>query len=387
MLPIEHAIRLIIESIFCYFVYNHKNKSVIFQKYSVKKLAIFSFAYVTSPLLYMHFFMNYYVTCRLVSVIVIFAYFWIENLIENKKVIKSDLKHWSYILTFSVFISLMAEFSHFMGYIINRSCWQWLNMYNSRYASFTSSLLYYTIMLTLHSGFMFLTYKFRFIKMRDIKNLSVHKQIPLLFGLCLSTIIYIKYCYYQIGNNIYQNVFIWLLMFLLPTYLGFYLMLSKLTGLINVKKNCKADENIFIWIFNPSMTETFHINIYDSESFTPTFESNKLAFKRKLAKLGVDSSCKGFSSLVFCLILTKLFIGFKGWNFERDIFGQASIVIDIPFSEIRKDIENIIRKTWLLEEPEKLIDGYYRPCCNRDLYDNSQLPTVEEFLVCMAKSA
>lgn len=380
-----HTLRLIVESIFCYFVYNCKNKNETFQKCSVKKIAIFSSVHVTMLSLYRHLFTDY-ITYRLVSVLIIFAYFWIENRIENKRIESNNARNWSYILTFAVFITLMTEYSYSMSHIIVRFSWKLLDMYDVSITNLLLDKLYRFTILSMHICFIFLIYKFRFIKMRDIKNLSVYKQIPVLFGLCLSTIVYIKYSYIQLDNDPYRDIFLWIFMFLLPTYLGFYWMLSKLSQLINVKKNYSADENIFIWIFNPSMIETFHLNIYDSELFTPTYEFNKLNFKRKLARLGIDNSCKGFSSLVFCLILTKLFMGLKCWSFERDVFGQASIVIDIPFPEVRKDIENIIKKTWLLEEPKKLIDGYYRPCCNRDLYDDSQPPTVEEFLVCMVKS-
>ena len=105
-----------------------------------------------------------------------------------------------------------------------------------------------------------------------------------------------------------------------------------------------------------------------------------------MKKLGINNEYKGYSELVFCLILTKLYLGLKGWSFEKDIFWQASLVTDVPLSKLRKNIDNIISQVWTTNEAETLIDGYYLPYHNSHTYDQKRHPNAEDFLMSIAKS-
>ena len=336
-------------------------------------MAIFCYVHVALLSLYRYFFTDV-VTYRLVSVLIIFAYFWIENWIENKKFIRSNIKSWSYILTFSIFISLLTECSFFTGYIINRYSWKLSGMYAS--TKTTNLELYRFVALALHLCLMFLIYKFRFIKTKDIRNLSVHKQIPILFGMCLSTVIYIKYNYQLIDNDTYRNILIGVLLFILPTYLGFYWNSCKLTRLKNIDQNYILDGIIETMVRIP-----IYFAVINIKPFTYMYEKDKITFRKKLEKLGINHGYKGYSQLVLSLIIVNHFEG-DDLNFEAHIFRRVSRFTGIEPETIYDNINNIIKKTWFQETPEVLKYGYEHV---DDIEDNP--PTVKDFLIHMAKKS
>lgn len=325
---------------------------------------------------------------RLATVVAMFLYFW--NKEQKCGGGKYGVLGWKCILTVAVFLVLALEFAFSLCHtLLHMSC-VWLGVYNAVKGDWFLYGLYRSLFVVLHLCALFLISKLRFFKISDMKIMASRKWVLVSFSFCLLSIVYIRYNYVVFRDMSslapYCDIFLWILAFMMPAYVGFYMAMSELTKLLSVKANCAADDNIFVWIFNPSMIETIHLNIYDSELFMPSFEANRLAFKKKLERLGIDNGYKGYSELVFCLILTKLFIGMKGWSFERDIFGQASVVIDVPFPEVKKNIEDVIARTWLIDDAETLIDGYYLPCCGMDMYDQQQRPSAEEFLMQMAKS-
>ena len=332
---------------------------------------MFCSVHVALLTLYRHLFADF-VIFRLVSVLVIFAYFWTENWIDNKKSKKSNIKGWSYILTFSIFISLITECSYFTGYTINRFFWQLSGMYAS--TKTTNLELYRLIYLALHLFFMFFTYKFRFIKTRDIRNLSVHKQIPILFGMCLSTVIYIKYNYQLIDNEAYRNILIGVLLFILPTYLGFYWNSCKLTRLKNIDQNYILDG-----VIETMMRIPVYCAIINIQPLTYIYEKDRIIFKKKLEKLGIDHGYKGYSQLILCLIIITHFES-DDLNFEVNVFRNVSRFTGTEPETIYENIKNIIKKTWFQETPEVLKYGY-------EYVDNikDNPPTVKDFLIHMAK--
>lgn len=334
-------------------------------------MAIFCSIHVTLLSLYMHLFTDF-VIYRLVSVPAIFAYFWIENYIDNKKVKKRSIKNQSYILIFSIFISLITEFSHFIGYITNRYTWKLSGMYDS--TKTTNLELYHLTALTLHICLMFFIYKLCFIKTKDIRNLSVHKEIPILFGLCLSTVIYIKYNYQLIDNEVYRNILIGVILFILPIYLGFYWNSCKLTRLKNIDQNCILDSVIETMAKIPVYCAAININ-----PLSYMYEKDRITFKKKLEKIGIDHGHKGYSQLILSLIIVSHFEG-DNLNFETNVFCLVSRLTKTEPRIIYDNINNIIQKTWFQESSEDLKYGYNYV---DGIEDNP--PTVNDFLTHMAK--
>ncbi len=367
------TLRMFIESIFCYAIYTCKDQNINFQKCNIKKMVMFCSVHVTILSLYRLLFTDF-VTYRLISVLIIFAYFWVENRVENKKFKKSHIKNQIYILTFSIFISLLTECSFFIGYTINRSGWQWLKIYDVRYANFQNSLLYYAIQLTLHFSVMFLVYKFNFIRMKDIRNLSIHKEIPILFGLCLSTVIYIKYNYQLIDNKFYQDILIGILLFTLPIYLGFYWNSCKLTRLKNIDQNHILDAVIENMVRIPIYCAAINI-----KPLAYMYEKDRIIFKKKLKKLGIDHGYKGYSQLVLSLIIVNHFEG-DNLNFETNVFQHVSRFTGTESRIIYNNINSIIQKIWFQETSENLKYGYSYV---DSIEDNP--PTVNDFLINIAK--
>ena len=193
--------------------------------------------------------------------------------------------------------------------------------------------------------------------MKNIKAMSAYKRIPISFGLCLMSMIYLDYFYNSFPVSIVNckcDILLWIMAFILPSYIGFYLTTTYLTRLISIKTNYKVDIYIHIWFFNLSlpMFKTTGLSVYDSNTFMLNFESKKMTIRNKLRKLGITDDYKGYSELVLCLFLTSLFVGLKGWSFEKNVFWQASLIIDMPAPKLRKNIEDIIDQVWTTGEVE-----------------------------------
>ena len=388
--------RFLAEGIFIYLIVNNINNQNVcksFNTLSKKKILLFSSFYVFVVLsvdIISLMFSTYGIYLfRLASVLLVFFYSYYkqrkaqENLVSNY----NNTQNIWYALTIAVILALAAESFNYISYMLVHKFFVLMGIYDTVRSVDLLHQLYRTLAVFLDAFLMFLVYKFRFIKMKDIKDMSMHKRIPISFAFCLTSSLYIEFiCDKMFLLAPHREALLWTLALTLPSYIGFYITTAKLTRLLSIKSNATADENILMWIFNPSVIETTHLNIYDSDAFMSNFESKKLAFKKRLKKLGINNSCRGYSELIFCLILTKLFIGLKGWTFEKDILGQASLVTDVPISRLRKDLENIIEQIWCTSEAEDLINGYYLPYHSSNTYDQCRHPKIEEFLMSIAKS-
>jgi len=329
---------------------------------------------------------------RLVLVAFVFSYFWFKQkkslrISANSYGSKRSVKC---ILTGSIILVLAVDSLNTISHLILHMSLVLTGVYDVIRGVGVFYQMYKTSLMLLDLFFIFLVYRFQVFKTKDIKSMSINKWVPISFGLCLASSSYISYTYYIFYDipltDQFRTVLLWILALMLPTYWGFYLVIRQLTRVLNLVSNTAEDDSILVWILNPSVIETTHLDIYDSDLFMSTFESKKLVLKQKLKKLGIDNGCKGYSELIFCLFLTRLFIGFKSWSFERDVFEQASLVIDVPLNVLRKNIEDMIEYVWVTSESQDLIDGYYFPYHGRHTCDHKQRPTVEEFLMDIAKS-
>lgn len=327
---------------------------------------------------------------RLVFVGLIFFFVCYKNqkIYKNLVINYNSTQDMWYALTAAIILVLAVDSFNLISHMLFHTSFVLTGIYDAVKSVDIFYQLYKTAIMFLDVFFIFLVCKFRFIKMKDVKNMSLHKRIPIMFCFCLLSVIYLECVYDSLPPSIaqYRNSLLWSMGLILPSYMAFYLTTTYLTKLLNLRSNSTADASIHIWLFNPAMFNTTSLSVYDSDVFTANFESKKLAIKRRLDKLNVNDECKGYSELIFCLFLTRLFIGLKGWSFKTDIFLQASLVIDMPAPKVRKNIEDIIEQVWSTSEAETLIDGYYFPYYNSKIYDQMERPKVEEFLMSIAKS-
>ena len=380
------------EGIFIYFLINTNiDQSRISQNVTFDKKKIFFFSFAYSAVALVVAFSFYGVEFfRLASIAFVFFYFWHKqhNIHKNLIINYTSIHDLKYASTIAIVSVLAIHSINFISYMIFHTSFVLIGIYDSTKSVDIFYQLYKTAIVFLDVFFIFLAYKFKFIKMKDIKAMSMCKWVPISFGFCLAAFVYIDSVYDRMPSSIvpYREGLLWTMALVLPSYIGFYLTTAYLTRSLSLRANATADISIHIWLFNPSMFNTTSLSVYDSDIFASNFESKKLAIRKRLDKLGINDECKGYSGLVFCLFLTRLFMGLKGWSFKTDIFLQASLVIDIPAPKLRKDIENIIEQVWNTSEVETLIDGYYLPYHSSKIYDQMERPTVEQFLTDVAKS-
>lgn len=385
------------ESIFIYLLLNtginHSSTLQNFIPINKKQMLFFSFVYSFITVFFVVFefdrILDFY---KLALVPLVFFHFWYKQreIHKNSVINYKNAKDMWYSLATAIILILAVYSFNYISHMLFHTSFVLAGIYDIVHNDFILYELYKFAIMFLDVFFIFLAYKFRFIKMRDIKAMSAYKWIPISFGFCFLSMVYLSYTYYIFGNipltAQFRNALLWTMALILPSYIGFYLTTAHLTRFLSLKENYSVDMRILIWIFNPSMIKTTHLDVYDSDVFISNFESKKLVLKQKLKKLGINENYKGYSGLILCLFLTRLFIGLKGWRFDVDIFGQASLVTDVPISKLHRDIENIIDQIWTTSEVQNLIDGYYLPYEHTNTYTYTHRPTVEEFLTKIAKS-
>lgn len=389
------ACRSFAEGIFIYLLidtgFNCLDVNRAFASINKRKMLLFScvcsfIAALFSSFLYI---LNIY---KLIIAVLVFFYFWYKQQKIHKNLIinYNGAKDIWYAFTTAVILILATYSFNSISHMLLHTFCVSTGIYDTINSVRIFRELYKTAIMFLDVFFIFLAYKFRFIKMKDIKAMSAYKRIPITFGLCLLSMVYMICIYDTIPPSIapYRNALFWAIASILPVYIGFYVTTAYLTRLISIKTNYKVDIYIHIWLFNPSlpMFKTTGLSVYDSNTFMSNFESKKMTIRNKLRKLGITDDYKGYSELVLCLFLTSLFVGLKGWSFEKNVFWQASLIIDMPAPKLRKNIEDIIDQVWTTGEVNTLIDGYYLPYHNSNMYDQTRRPTVEQFLTDVAKS-
>lgn len=360
-----YSIKFLIESIFCYAVYNkYQNKD--FQSYGnkIKKIVGFSFIHTALLLLYSCSVLGF-ITYRLVSVFIIFMYF----LIQNKKI-----KDWCFILIYSLFISLIIEFSNFIGYKINYFGIQFLKIPENIIDANLILIMY--VSLALHSCILILVYKIDFIKIKTIKKLSSQKLIPILFLCCLSMFIYIKYHIKNLQSyNEFYEILSTILLFFLPIFLCFYTIINKLIRLKNIDQNETEGiltENV-ISIGIPVINAVINLNL-------DKYEKDKSIFKKKLERLNINHGYQGYNQMILCLAIIKHFTGDE-LALEENVFRYVSRITKVHSNVIYNNIKNIIEKTWIQADPEILKEEY-------DMINiENGCPDVKDFLVYVARKS
>ena len=171
---------------------------------------------------------------------------------------KHKLNHYDFskgiqhFLTVAVILVLAVESCNLISWMLLHTYCVSTGIYNIINSNWVLRDLYKSAIMILDVFLIFLVYKLRFINMKDIKAMSIHKWVLMSFSLCFVSIGYVKYSYVLFSNTSYlvqhRNIFLWTLAFVLPTYIGFYLVVKQLTKLLNLNANATAYENILIWI-------------------------------------------------------------------------------------------------------------------------------------------
>lgn len=329
---------------------------------------------------------------RLATVVFVGLYFWYahKRTFEKSVCNYNSFREARYILGVSVVLILAMDSFSTISHILLHMCCVSMGIYNAICSGWMLRGIYKSVIMIFNILFLVLFYKLRIFKMKDMRAILVNSWsfVPLVF--CLLSIVYVRCNYVVFGSvpslTAYRDTLLMILAFMLPTYWGFYLIMNHQTKLLNLRSNTTVNADIVAWILNPSVLEMTSLRVYDSDIFISNFESKKFILKEKLGKLGIDNECKGYSELILCLFLTRLLIGLKGWSFEREIYEQAALIVDVSVLELRTDIDGIINRVWSTSEPKTLVDGYYYPYCKNKTYDQTHRPTVDEFLMRIAGS-
>ena len=172
------------EGTFIYLLINTKtNKLNFFQKFtSFNKKKWFVFSFLCSCIaIFVSIYLNFVNAYRLVIAVFVFFYFWYKHRKSNERLLinYNNIQDIRYALTTAILSVLTLCFSASASHISLHTFFVLTGIYNTICSAGIFRQLYKTAVVFLDVFFIFLVYKFQFIKMKDIKAMSVNKWVPI----------------------------------------------------------------------------------------------------------------------------------------------------------------------------------------------------------------
>jgi hypothetical protein len=363
-------------------VYNGKNKGIN-KNYKFGKILSFSFMYTILTGIYSYFTRidstTISATHLLFSAIFIFTYFCIENK-------KWDFKNCSYILAFSVFLNLVKECSYTISFKTIQFTSVFVKLPNSILINIVSAIF----VLILHAGILFAFYKKDFIEKKTLKTFSAHWEFLVFLIVCLGSVVCAKQYFIQQQNlgTAFFETFSYVLLFILPIHLGFYRIVSKYVGLQNKDNNHVINLQFFDWLLHHADRKFSVINTArGSLAALNKYEFVTSGFAKSLTALEMDSSCKGFSELLFSMFLTSMSVDIKNIDYKKDVFDVVEEALNYPkgCGIVKNHIEKMIKKSWLTVDCEIWDKEYFDACFSSVASLEKKAPSAQEFLFNMVR--
>ena len=311
---------------------------------------------------------------RIISTLIIFIYFWIQS---------KKIETWKYILTFSIFISLITEDSHIVAYAVNRYVMQVFGITDVMMNS--NSILFMSIVVVLHCCFMFLVYKFNLVKLEILKVLSRYRTISISLGLYLLLTLYLKH---QAKHVALENS--WILDILSVTFLFLpfvLLILNKFSNVFIITVE-KFQEQIKEQKINPAAEEAKQHKGMRWSGMNFISEKFKLEmnyFKKELEKIGMDKEEHSSIQIAFAAVLLKQEENIEKVVLKLNIYPYIGNILDIAPETVEANIRNALNKHWDLADSKilKMIEENYKG----EISKRNGTPTPKKFLIQLVKKS
>lgn len=216
------------------------------------------------------------------------------------------------------------------------------------------------------------------LRKHDIESISANKYILFFFSACLALIMYMKECLRVATKHSELYEVLWcIVLMIIPVYVAFYIILSRVARSKNMDYNYNIDGVIENGLEVPKCCAMFNI-----DPCSRTYESEKIAFRKKLNSLNIDHGFKGYSQLILCLVMIRCFENKNTMNLKQDIFKCVSDFTKTNVGALYASFAKIVSSVWLHETTESLQYGYITD----DENIKSHIPTVEEFVLHIAET-
>ncbi len=356
LLILISIIRYLISSYFVFSIFNNS------KKHSFKITTIQSILCTISLIIFKVFVIDNPII-TFVSAIIIFGCLFLKN----------NLKIWKIMLTYSLFMSCVLEYSHFIIFEIVSNIWKYFNFPEAKYANYTSLLLFRTVVLLLYVLTILLIYKLHKIDIISVCMLSNYKLFPIFFIISTVVIVYLKYHIKYSLSNEFHNILSIVFVSLISLTLIFILLSRKFLKIIEAFHKKKI---------NHAVEEAkLHKNTgYVGLIFvSKELNAQMKYFQNQLSIIGIDTEDRKAKQLVHCNVLVNQEENPEQVNILSGIYFYTGEILGLQPKSVEMNISNLLKNHWSSRDSKvlKMIEeNYHGPVSPKN-----GAPTPKEFLL------
>lgn len=287
------------------------------------------------------------------------------------------LKTWKISLTYSLFVTCMLEYIHFLLFKIFSIVREASGI--TEVTSHQPKRLFISriIVLFLYSVAVLSIYKFKKVNINSVSKLSEYNIFPIFLSTALYMIMYLKHYIKCTESNQFHNI--------LSIIFVFFIVLC-LTFLFSSEAFLKKIENYQKRKINQAIEES---KLQKGKSYPGLkFLSENLnhkseIFKNELTVIGIDTEDKKAKQLIHCAVLLSQENFPEKVNMVYRIYLYTGEVLGLQPKSIEANISNLLKNHWSSCDSKilKKIEQNYRG----PISEENGAPTPKEFLLYLVK--
>ena len=360
LLTLISIIRYLISGSFAFSIFSNS------KKYPFKVTGIQSILYTISLTVFKTFVIDNPII-TLISAMAIFGCLFLKNKMETPKT----------MVTYSIFIVCMLEYTHFIIFEGVSNVWKYFEFSEAKYANYTSLLLFRVTVFLLYALIILLIYKFDRIDIKSVCKLSNYRIFRVFFIISLGVIVYLKYqIKYTISNKFHDILSIIFVSFIILTLI-FTFSSKKFLEIIEAFHKRKI--NLAIEEAKQQKNTGYDGLVFELKELN----SQMKYFQHELYIIGIDTEDKKAKQLVYCNVLINQEENPEKVNMISGIYFYTGEILGLQPKSVEMNISNLLKNHWSSRDPEilkKIEQNYHGPTS-----EENGVPTPREFMLYLAK--
>lgn len=356
LIGIIGIIRYLVSGWFAFSIFNNSNDSKFTKIFLpsltyAATLAIFKFFVVDSPLV------------TVISALAIFGLLALKN----------KLKAWKISLTYSLFITCLMEYIHFIIFALFSISIETLGIAEVTANQPERLLISRGIVLILYTLALLLIYKVFKTEIKSVSKFSNYTIFPVFLILVLCMIIYLKYYIKYTHSNQFHNILSIIFVFFIASFLIFIFSSKFLLDIIENFEKKKI--NSAIEEAKLKKGKGYAGLKFTSEKLNSEFEY----FQNELLSIHMDVEDKKSKQICFCAVLLNHEEIPENVNISRVIYPCVANILDRLPKSIDSNIGNALQNHWNSSDfktLKKIEENYHIP-----ISEKNGAPTPREFLL------
>ncbi len=354
------VVRYFVNGLIAFHIFNDSNKA------GINKTAVQSIIYTILLAAFKIFVMD-----KPVITAVSFMIIFLCLLIANK------FKSWKVPLTYSLFVTCMLEYTHFLIFKVFSLTRDSLNIPEVTSDDPQRLIISRIIVLLMYCAAALLIYKLNKSNIKSVPKLAQYNIFPTFLSIALFVIMYLKHYIKYTSSNKFHDV--------LSVIFVFFIILC-LTFLFSSKAFLKMIENYQKKKINPAIEEA---KLQKGKGYPGLkFKSEKLNhqakfFKDELTTLGIDTEDNKAKQLVHSAVLLCQENNPLKVNMVSGIYFYTGEILELQPKSIETNIGNLMKTHWGFCDSEALLkikQNYHGPISKENC-----APTPREFILYLIK--